>query len=106
MLRFLAVHTMPTPLTREEALAIAKRVKDNCTVDARWIRSWVKLNDEGKIVKIYCEWNGKAADDVRKIIEKVQLPLDGLHPMMAYGLYPIMFDRSHPMPVADSEDIP
>lgn len=79
-MKFLAVHTLLTPLTREEALAIAKRVKDNCTVDTRWIRSWVQLNDEEKIVKIYCEWSGKAADDVRKIIEKVQLPLDGCIP--------------------------
>jgi allophanate hydrolase subunit 1 len=105
MAKFLAVHTMPTPLTREEALVIAKKVKDNCTVDAHWVKSWVQLNDEEKIVKIYCEWNGKAADDVRRVIEKSQLPLDEIHPMMADGLYPVMFNRSHPMPVAESKDI-
>ncbi|MGB9960528.1 MAG: nickel-binding protein [Candidatus Bathyarchaeales archaeon] len=105
-MKFLAVHTFTTPLTPEEALAIAKKVKDNCTVDTRWVRSWVQLNDKEEIVKIYCEWSGKSADDIRKIIEKVQLPLDGLHPMMVDGLYPIMFDRSHPMPVAEAEEIP
>ncbi|MGB9854446.1 MAG: nickel-binding protein [Candidatus Bathyarchaeales archaeon] len=104
-MKFLAVHTMPTPLTREEALAIARKVKDNCTVDAYWVKSWVQLNDEEKIVKIYCEWNAKTVDDVRKLIEKLQIPLDGVYPMMADGLYPIMFDRSHPMPIAESKEI-
>ncbi len=55
LLKFLAVHTLPTPLTREEAVAIAKKVKENCTVDVYWVKSWVQLNDEEKIVKIYCE---------------------------------------------------
>ncbi|MEM2911998.1 MAG: hypothetical protein QXM52_01135 [Candidatus Bathyarchaeia archaeon] len=58
-------------------------------MDARWVRSWVQLNDEEKIVKIYCEWNAKAAENICKIIEKVQLSLDGLHLMS----------------VAESEDI-
>lgn len=105
MVKFLAVHTLPTPLTREEALVIARKVKDNCTDCTQWVKSWVQLNDEGKIVRIYCEWDAKDMADIRKVIEKVQLPLDALYPLMTYGLYPTMVDRSHPMPEAESKDI-
>lgn len=106
MAKFLAVHTMTTPLTREEAMAVARNVKDNCAVDTHWVKSWVQLNDDGKIVKIYCEWSSKSMDAVRKVLEKTQIPLDGIYPMMVNGLYPLMMDRLHPMPLVDSEDIP
>lgn len=81
-MKFLAVHTLPTPLTPQEAIAIGKKARENITVDAYWIKSWAQLNDGGKIVKIYCEWNGKTMEDVYEVLRKSQLPLDGLYPML------------------------
>ncbi|MCD6465251.1 hypothetical protein J7L27_02660 [Candidatus Bathyarchaeota archaeon] len=82
MAKFLAVHTLPTPLTPQEAAAFGKKTRENVTVDAYWIKSWAQLNDEGKIVRIFCEWNGTTMEDVHKVLCKSQLPLDGLYPML------------------------
>ena len=82
MAKFLAVHTLPAPVTVEEAAYVGKAVKDNLTVDAYWVGSWAQLNDEGKIVKIYCEWNAVDAESIRKVTAKVpELPVDGIYPM-------------------------
>ena len=82
MAKFLAVHTLPAPVTVEEAAYVGKAVKDNLTVDAYWVGSWAQLNDEGKIVKIYCEWNAKSADDIREVFSKFQgFPVDGIYPL-------------------------
>lgn len=64
MAKFLAIPTLPVPVTPEEAAFIGKAVKGNVTVDAYWVSSWAQLNDEGNIVRIYCEWNAKSADAV------------------------------------------
>jgi len=83
MAKFLAIHTLPAPVTPEEAAPLGKKAKANATADAYWVKSWVQLNEEGKMVKIYCEWNGKDADTVRKVLDKTpELPLDGLYPMV------------------------
>jgi len=34
----------------------AKSVKAYHTPDAYWVKSWLQLNEEGKITKIICEW--------------------------------------------------
>jgi len=83
MAKFLAVHTLPAPVTPEEAAPLGKKAKANVTADAYWVKSWVQLNEEGKMVRIYCEWNGKDEDAVREVLDKTpELPLDGLYPMV------------------------
>jgi hypothetical protein len=39
------------------------------------------LNEEGKIVKILCQWNGKNAEAVREVLKKVPAPCEGPYPM-------------------------
>jgi len=68
MPKFLVVHTLPTPATAEEATPIGKKEKANATVDAYWVKSWCQLNEEGKIVKILCEWNAVNAEAVREVV--------------------------------------
>lgn len=82
MPKFLAVHPLPTPITVQEAGAIGKAAKVNMSVDAYWINSWAQLNEEGKIVKILCQWNGTNIDAVRNVIAKAQIPCEGVYPMM------------------------
>ena len=82
-MKFLVIHTLPTPATPEEAAPFAKKTKANATVDAYWVRSWAQLNEQGKIVKIYCEWNAKDAEAIREVLDKMpEFPSDGLYPMV------------------------
>jgi len=47
------------------------------------VRSWIQLSEEGKIVKILCEWNAENAEAIHKVLAKVpRLPVDGIYPMM------------------------
>jgi len=81
--KFLAVHTLPSPATVEEAGLFAKQTKANLTSDAYWVGAWVQLNEQGKATKIYCEWDAKDPESMRKVFAKVpQLPVDGIYPMM------------------------
>ena len=82
MPKFLAVHPLPNPATIEEATPLGKKAKSLCTVDAYWVSSWSQLNDEGKIVKILCEWNGKDLKSVKDLVVKSGMPLEGVYPMM------------------------
>jgi len=80
--QFLAIHTLPSPVTTEEATPIAKAVKANSSADAYWVSSWLQLNEQGKITKIFCQWDAKDAGSIRKIVGKIpQLPTDGIYPI-------------------------
>ena len=49
------------------------------------MKSWGQLNEEGKIVKILCEWNAVDAEAVRKVLAKIpELPVDGVYPMAIF----------------------
>jgi hypothetical protein len=65
----------------EEATPLGKKAKSLCTADAYWVSSWAQLNDEGKIVKILCEWNGIDLETVKKVIEESGMPTEGVYPM-------------------------
>jgi hypothetical protein len=81
MPKFLAMHPIPTPITLQEATPVAKAAKANSTLDAYWVRSWAQMNEEGKIVKIFCEWNAANADAVLQVLKKVPAPYEGPFPM-------------------------
>jgi hypothetical protein len=75
------MHPIPSPVTLAEATPVAKAAKANSTLDAYWVRSWAQLNEEGKIVKIFCEWNAKDAGAVLEVLKKVPAPYEGPYPM-------------------------
>jgi len=80
--KFLAVHTLPSPTSTEQATPIAKAAKASSGADAYWVSSWLQLNEQGKITKILCEWDAKDAESVRNILAKIPgLPVDGVYPM-------------------------
>jgi hypothetical protein len=80
--KFLAIHLLPSPITLEEGTPIAKAVKANSNVDAYWVSSWAQLNQQGKIIKLFCEWDAKDAESINKIMAKIpQLPTEGVYPM-------------------------
>ncbi len=69
-------------MTIQEATPVAKAAKANSTVDAYWVNSWGQMNDEGKIAKIFCQWNGKNAEAIREVLKKIPAPCEGPFPMM------------------------
>ena len=78
----MVVHPIPTPATIAEATPVAKAAKANSTVDAYWVNSWGQLNEEGKVVKIFCQWNGANAEAIRQVLKKIPAPCEGPYPMM------------------------
>jgi len=77
MAKFLVVHPVGSELTMEGTTPIGKAVKAGSTIDAYWLRSWY-AREEGKL---YCEWDAKDAESVRKIITKAapDMPLEGVY---------------------------
>jgi len=66
----------------EDAAAIGKASKAAHTLDAYWVSSWAALNEQGKILKIICEWDAKDAQSIRRVCDKIpNLPVDGIWPM-------------------------
>jgi len=75
---YLVVHTQ-IPATSS---GIGAKIIEAMTEDAKWVYSWVQLNDEGNTEKIYCKWEAKNPEAIMKVFEKVpELPADGIYPM-------------------------
>jgi hypothetical protein len=81
MPKFLAVHPFPTPVGIEEGTPLGKAVKANSTVDAYWVCSWAQLNEEGKVVKLLCQWNATSIAAIRAVIANVPITTEGIYPM-------------------------
>lgn len=81
MPKFLAIHPMPFLPTFAEAMPIARMVRANSTVDAYWVQSYAQMNEEGKIVKLFCEWNAKNTEAIRKVIADIPIQTEGIYPL-------------------------
>lgn len=77
MAKFLVVHPIGKEATVEGAGPVGKAVKANCTVDAYWVRSWY-AREEGKL---YCEFDAKDAESIRKVLAKAapDFPTEGVY---------------------------
>ena len=53
-----------------EKNVMLKQLKANCTDDADWVRSWAVPEQE----KLYCEWDAKDPESIRKVFEKGSSP--------------------------------
>ena len=85
MPKFLAVHaTFPTPLSLEEGAPLLKRMAGAMTADAYWITSWCQTNAEGKVVKVYCRWDGTSLEAVRAAAAKLlpEMPVEAVYPLV------------------------
>lgn len=81
MAKFLVVHPVGKELTLEAATPVGKAAKANSTVDAYWVKSWYS-REEGKL---YCEWDGKDAESISQVLNKVvkslgiEFPVEGIY---------------------------
>ncbi len=69
MPKFIVVHSVPRDalekmfeITPEQNKMIIN-LRKSCNYDAYWIKTWAVLDHE----KLYCEWNAKDAESIRKI---------------------------------------
>ncbi len=76
MAKFLVVHPVGKELDLEDTSG-GKAIKAGLTVDAYWVRSCY-AREEGKL---YCEWDGKDAKSIRKVLAKSapELPVEGIY---------------------------
>ncbi len=65
MPRYIAIHPVEPPVNGELVAPMAKKCKANLTSDAYWVRSWLQLTDDGRVSKVFCEWDSKDVDSVR-----------------------------------------
>jgi len=78
--KYMVIHTLPEPMEVDPALA--KKVAANTTLDAYWVGSQAQLNEEGKVIRLVCEWNAKDVKSIQDVLDKVpELPTDGIYPM-------------------------
>ena len=83
MPKILAIHTLKPPATAEEIAPIAKKVKAHNAPGAYWVKSWLQMDEQGKVNKILCEWDGKDVSTVSKALKESapELPVDGVYAM-------------------------
>ena len=69
MPKFIVVHSVPRAALEKmaevppEENKMIINLRKACNYDAYWIRTWTVLDLE----KLYCEWNAKDAESIRKI---------------------------------------
>ena len=68
MSKFIAIHPVDPPVSKEDVVPIAKKAKNALSADAYWVKSWLKLNDKGEVSTVYCEWDGKDIDSVKETL--------------------------------------
>jgi hypothetical protein len=54
-----------------------KQLKANSSIDTDWIRSWAVPEQE----KLYCEWNAKDPESIRKIFEGGAIEIEAIYEM-------------------------
>jgi len=68
MPRYIAIHPVDPPVEGDQVAPIAKKCKASLSTDAYWVKSWLQLTDDGKVSKVFCEWDAKDADAVRQSV--------------------------------------
>jgi hypothetical protein len=69
MPKFIAIHPVDPPAPQDAVPPLAKKCKAGVSLDAYWVRSWLQLNEKGEVTKVFCQWDGKDAESVRKSLE-------------------------------------
>lgn len=69
MSKFIAIHPVDPPVSKETVVPIAKKAKNAISADAYWVKSWLKLNERGEVSAVYCEWDGKDVNSVKETLK-------------------------------------
>ncbi len=72
-------------MTPDEISPLVQELLRHESLDAYWVESWSETNEEGKALRIFCEWNAKSEDAVKKVFERVPaFPLDRIRPLAKF----------------------
>ncbi|MEE8136387.1 MAG: hypothetical protein V3T52_04340 [Thermodesulfobacteriota bacterium] len=66
MPKFLVIHPIDPPLSRETLTPFAIKLKAALSTDAYWVSSYLQLNDKGEVTKVFSDWDAKDAESIRK----------------------------------------
>jgi hypothetical protein len=79
MAKYFAIHAVGSGLTVEGGTPLAQSIKAHLTTDAYWISS-IYVPETGAL---YCTWDAKDADAIRKVLAKAapDLPTEGPYPI-------------------------
>jgi hypothetical protein len=79
MAKYLAIHPVGSGLTVEGGTPLAQSIKAHLTTDAYWISS-TYVPETGAL---YCTWDAKDADAIRKVLAEAapDLPTEGPYPI-------------------------
>ena len=84
MPKFIVIHTIPKKQIEQmaeippEKNAMIINARKNQNFDAYWVRSWVVPDQD----KLYCEWNAKDEESIRKAWESVKgIGIDSINEM-------------------------
>ena len=77
MAKYLVVHPVGPDMDPDAARPMIEAIKANLTPDAYWVRSSYP-RESGKV---FCEWNAKDAEAIRKVLMKAwpDLPTEGIY---------------------------
>ncbi len=53
MAKYIAVHTLPKPMTPDEISPLVQELLRHETLDAYWVESWTETDEEGKALRIF-----------------------------------------------------
>ena len=79
MAKYFAIHPVGSELTLEGGTPLARSIKADVTADAYWVSS-IYAPEVGAL---YCTWDAKDADAIRKVLAVAapDLPTAGRHPI-------------------------
>lgn len=85
MPKYIATHTLPRPTTPEEITPLVQEMLKHEALDTYWVQAWAEMDKQGKALRIFCEWNAKSAEDVKRVFSHVPtFPLDDVKPMAKF----------------------
>jgi len=75
MAKYFAIHPVGSGLTVEGGTPLAQSIKAHLTADAYWVSS-IYVPDTGAL---YCTWDAKDVDAIRKVLAEAapELPVEG-----------------------------
>ncbi len=68
MAKFIAIHPVEPPASMDAIGPLARKTKLASSADAYWVKSWVQFNDDGDVIAVYCEWDGKDAETIKSAL--------------------------------------
>jgi hypothetical protein len=79
MAKYFAIHPVGSGMTAESGGPVAKSIKAHLTADAYWVSS-VYVPEKGAL---YCIWDAKDVDAIRKVLAEAapDLPTEGPYPI-------------------------